>query len=99
MPCVAGSNGARFWKRAPKSFASFGMRASPAAPVGSSRSMRSRKRRGAARPPPPSPVGEQAQVTIVRTAQAEEDLIDIWCYIASDNPRAAHRLLVDLHTA
>jgi toxin ParE1/3/4 len=28
-----------------------------------------------------------------RTAQAEEDLIDIWAYIASDNPAAADRLL------
>jgi toxin ParE1/3/4 len=28
-----------------------------------------------------------------RTAQAEEDLIDIWTYIARDNPAAADRLL------
>lgn len=28
-----------------------------------------------------------------RTAQAEEDLIAIWDYIARDNPRAADRLL------
>jgi toxin ParE1/3/4 len=28
-----------------------------------------------------------------RTAQAEEDLIDIWLYIAQDNPGAADRLL------
>lgn len=28
-----------------------------------------------------------------RTAQAEEDLIDIWSYIAADNARAADRLL------
>ena len=28
-----------------------------------------------------------------RTAQAEEDLIDIWLYIAQDNPAAADRLL------
>jgi toxin ParE1/3/4 len=28
-----------------------------------------------------------------RTAQAEEDLIDIWSYIARDNPSAADRLL------
>jgi toxin ParE1/3/4 len=28
-----------------------------------------------------------------RTAQAEEDLIDIWSYIAADNVRAADRLL------
>lgn len=30
---------------------------------------------------------------IKRTAQAEEDLIDIWIYIAQDNPAAADRLL------
>jgi toxin ParE1/3/4 len=28
-----------------------------------------------------------------RTAQAEQDLIDIWTYIARDNPAAADRLL------
>jgi toxin ParE1/3/4 len=28
-----------------------------------------------------------------RTAQAEQDLIDIWAYIASANPSAADRLL------
>jgi toxin ParE1/3/4 len=28
-----------------------------------------------------------------KTAQAEEDLIDIWLYIAQDNPAAADRLL------
>ncbi len=28
-----------------------------------------------------------------RTAQAEEDLIDIWSYIPADNARAADRLL------
>jgi toxin ParE1/3/4 len=28
-----------------------------------------------------------------RTAQAEEDLIDIWSYIARDNPSAADRFL------
>jgi toxin ParE1/3/4 len=28
-----------------------------------------------------------------RTAQAEEDLIDIWNYVARDNPAAADRLL------
>ena len=28
-----------------------------------------------------------------RTAQAEADLIDIWLYIAQDNPAAADRLL------
>lgn len=30
---------------------------------------------------------------IQRTARAEEDLIDIWIYIAQDNPAAADRLL------
>lgn len=30
---------------------------------------------------------------LVRTAQAEEDLIGIWTYIALDNPKAADRLL------
>ena len=30
---------------------------------------------------------------IRRTAQAEEDLIELWLYIAQDNPRAADRLL------
>jgi toxin ParE1/3/4 len=33
---------------------------------------------------------------IRRTAQAEEDLIDIWLYIAQDNPRAADRLLDEI---
>ena len=28
-----------------------------------------------------------------KTAQAEEDLIDIWLYIAQDNPAAADKLL------
>lgn len=31
--------------------------------------------------------------TIKRTAQAEEDLIDIWLYIAHDDVRAADRVL------
>ena len=30
---------------------------------------------------------------LLRTAQAEEDLIDIWAYIARDNPAAADRVL------
>ncbi|MGH8550579.1 MAG: type II toxin-antitoxin system RelE/ParE family toxin [Blastocatellia bacterium] len=30
---------------------------------------------------------------IQRTAQAEEDLIEIWIYIAQDNPGAADRVL------
>ncbi|WP_219821280.1 type II toxin-antitoxin system RelE/ParE family toxin [Methylobacter tundripaludum] len=33
---------------------------------------------------------------IQRTAQAEEDLIEIWIYIAQDNPRAADRVLDDI---
>lgn len=34
--------------------------------------------------------------TIKRTAQAEEDLIDIWLYIAHDDERAADRVLDDI---
>jgi toxin ParE1/3/4 len=30
---------------------------------------------------------------LIRTVQAEEDLIEIWTYIAQDNPGAADRLL------
>jgi toxin ParE1/3/4 len=37
-------------------------------------------------------VGER-KPRLLRTAQAEEDLIDIWNYIARDNPSAADRLL------
>lgn len=33
---------------------------------------------------------------IQRTAQAEEDLIEIWIYIAQDNPGAADRVLDDI---
>jgi toxin ParE1/3/4 len=33
---------------------------------------------------------------IQRTAQAEEDLIGIWIYIAQDNPEAANRVLDDI---
>ena len=33
---------------------------------------------------------------IKRTARAEEDLIDIWLYIAHDDVRAAERLLDDI---
>ncbi|MEE7627091.1 type II toxin-antitoxin system RelE/ParE family toxin [Methylobacter sp. Wu8] len=36
---------------------------------------------------------------IQRTAQAEEDLIDIWIYIAQDNPGAADRVLDDIESA
>lgn len=32
-------------------------------------------------------------VTLKRTAQAEEDLIEIWFYIAQENPEAADRML------
>jgi len=31
-----------------------------------------------------------------RTAQAEEDLIEIWIYVAQDNPGAAVRVLDDI---
>jgi toxin ParE1/3/4 len=34
--------------------------------------------------------------TIKRTAQAEEDLVDIWLYIAHDDARAADRVLDDV---
>jgi toxin ParE1/3/4 len=33
---------------------------------------------------------------IRRTAQAEEDLIDLWLYIVQDNPGAADRLLDEI---
>ncbi len=33
---------------------------------------------------------------IRRTAKAEEDLVDIWIYIAHDNPDAADRLLEEI---
>jgi toxin ParE1/3/4 len=33
---------------------------------------------------------------IRRTAQAEEDLIELWWYIAQDNPGAADRLLDEI---
>ena len=33
---------------------------------------------------------------IQRTAQAEEDLIEIWTYIAQDNPHAADRVLDEI---
>jgi toxin ParE1/3/4 len=32
------------------------------------------------------------------TAQAEEDLIDIWLYIAQDNPGAADRLIDEIES-
>jgi len=31
-----------------------------------------------------------------RTARAEDDLVDIWLYIAADNPHAAGRLLKEI---
>lgn len=34
--------------------------------------------------------------TVKRTAQAEEDLIDIWLYIAHDDVRAADRVLDEI---
>lgn len=30
---------------------------------------------------------------LIRTAKSEEDLIEIWMYIAADNPEAADKLL------
>ena len=33
---------------------------------------------------------------VKRTAQAEDDLIDIWLYIAQDNPDAADKVLDEL---
>ena len=33
---------------------------------------------------------------IIRTAQAGEDLIEIWVHIAQDNARAADKLLQDI---
>jgi toxin ParE1/3/4 len=35
----------------------------------------------------------------IRTARAEEDLIEIWRYIARDNPQAADRVLDAIETA
>ncbi|MCC5620595.1 type II toxin-antitoxin system RelE/ParE family toxin [Nostoc sp. CHAB 5715] len=34
----------------------------------------------------------------IRTAKAEEDLIEIWIYIAADNPTAADKLLDQIDT-
>ncbi|NOV30189.1 type II toxin-antitoxin system RelE/ParE family toxin [Methylomonas sp. ZR1] len=34
--------------------------------------------------------------SVQRTAQSEEDLIEIWLYIAQDNPLAADRVLDDM---
>lgn len=35
---------------------------------------------------------------VQRTAQADEDLIDLWVYIAQDNPAAADNLLDELES-
>jgi toxin ParE1/3/4 len=37
--------------------------------------------------------GARGKSRLRRTARAEEDLIEIWTYIARDSPRAADRLL------
>ncbi|MEH2420537.1 MAG: type II toxin-antitoxin system RelE/ParE family toxin [Nostoc sp.] len=34
----------------------------------------------------------------IRTAKTEEDLIEIWIYIAADNPTASDRLLYQIDT-
>ncbi|MEA1649175.1 type II toxin-antitoxin system RelE/ParE family toxin [Nitrospirillum sp. BR 11164] len=36
---------------------------------------------------------------VIRTAQAEEDLMDIWIHIAQDNPQAADALLTRIDHA
>ena len=36
---------------------------------------------------------------ILRTTKAEEDLLEIWSYIADDNPDAADKLLDDIDAA
>lgn len=36
------------------------------------------------------------QPIVRRTAQADEDLMDLWVYIAQDNPKAADRLLDEI---
>lgn len=41
-----------------------------------------------------SPIARASgKLRLQRTARAEEDLIEIWTYIARDSPRAADRLL------
>jgi len=35
---------------------------------------------------------------VIRTARADEDLIDIWTYIAAENPDAADRVLDAIET-
>lgn len=55
--------------------------------------------RAALRPDPgisPPSAPSRCFECIKRTAQAEEDLIEIWVYIAQDNPAAADRLLDDI---
>jgi toxin ParE1/3/4 len=36
---------------------------------------------------------------LLRTTKAEEDLLEIWSYIADDNPDAADKLLDDIDAA
>lgn len=33
---------------------------------------------------------------VLRTARAEDDLVDLWLYVAADNPDAADRLLEEI---
>jgi toxin ParE1/3/4 len=35
---------------------------------------------------------------LIRTAKAEEDLIEIWMYVATDNPEAADKLIERIDT-
>ncbi len=35
---------------------------------------------------------------LIRTAKAEEDLIEIWMYVATDNPEAADKLIEQIDT-
>jgi toxin ParE1/3/4 len=37
--------------------------------------------------------------TVLRTRQAEDDLLDIWHYVAQDNPDAADRVLARIENA
>jgi toxin ParE1/3/4 len=37
--------------------------------------------------------------TVLRTRQAEDDLLDIWRYVAQDNPDAADRVLARIENA
>jgi len=40
--------------------------------------------------------GRRNMAVVRRTARAEDDLVDIWLYIAADNPDAADRLLEEI---